>query len=64
VEEVMMTNYDIYTADESFLTGTGAEVIPAIEHDGRIIGHGKAGELTTKLITLFRQHTKDSGVEF
>jgi branched-chain amino acid aminotransferase len=64
VDETMMTNYDIYTADEAFLTGTGAEVIPAVEHDGRTIGRGRAGEITTKLISLFRQHTKESGVAF
>ena len=64
VSETMMTNYDIYTADECFLTGTGAEVIAGIELDGRVIGNGRAGEITTRLIHLFREHTKESGVAF
>ena len=64
VEETMMTTYDIYTADECFLTGTGAEVIPGIELDQRVIGDGKAGELTTTLIGYFREHTRQSGAAF
>ncbi len=64
VEETLMTQYDVYNANECFLTGTGAEVIPAIELDGRKIGSGRAGALTTKLIALFREHTRESGVKF
>ncbi len=64
VEETMLTQYDVYTADECFLTGTGAEVIPAIELDERVIGSRRAGEMTTKLIGLFREHTRESGVAF
>jgi branched-chain amino acid aminotransferase len=51
-----MTRFDLYTADECFLTGTAAEVIPVIDIDGRIIGGGKPGVVTCKLITLFKQH--------
>ena len=64
VEETMMTLYDVYVADECFLTGTGAEVIPAVELDGRPLGSGKAGEITKKIIALFRAHTLESGVAF
>jgi branched-chain amino acid aminotransferase len=64
VRETMITLYDIYCADECFLTGTGAEVIPAIELDGRAIGAGRAGEVTKRLIRCFRQHTQVSGVAF
>jgi branched-chain amino acid aminotransferase len=54
--ETTMTRFDLYTADECFLTGTAAEVIPVIDIDGRIIGGGKPGVVTCKLITLFKQH--------
>jgi branched-chain amino acid aminotransferase len=64
VQETMMTQYDIYNADECFLTGTGAEVIPAIELDARTIGKGRAGESTKRLISLFRQQTQETGVAF
>ncbi len=64
VEEVMMTQYDIYNADECFLTGTGAEVIPAVSLDGRAIGAGKPGPISQRLIELFRAHTRECGVPF
>ncbi|HEY3330071.1 MAG TPA: branched-chain-amino-acid transaminase [Capsulimonadaceae bacterium] len=64
VEETMMTTYDIYTADECFLTGTGAEVIPAVVLDSREIGTGKPGPVTMRLIELFHAHTRESGVPF
>ena len=64
VEEVMMTQYDIYNAHECFLTGTGAEVIPAVSLDGRPIGTGKPGPVSLRLIELFRAHTRECGVPF
>jgi len=64
VEEVMLTLYDIYSADECFLTGTGAEVIPAAMLDGRRIGSGKPGPVTHRVIELFHAHTQESGVSF
>jgi branched-chain amino acid aminotransferase len=64
VEEGLLSQYDIYSADEAFLTGTGAEVIPAVELDGRKIGVGKPGEITHKLISFFRQQTQETGVAF
>lgn len=57
VEEKMMTLYDVYTCDESFLTGTAAEVIPLVECDERLIGNGEPGEMTGKLIQAFRELT-------
>ncbi len=62
VSEPILTLYDVYNADESFLTGTAAEVIPAVEYDGRLIGDGKPGPLTRKLIAAFREHTQTTGV--
>jgi branched-chain amino acid aminotransferase len=64
VEETMMTLYDLYVCDECFLTGTGAEVIPAVELDGRTLGDGKPGPITKRVIGLFRDHTRESGVAF
>jgi branched-chain amino acid aminotransferase len=44
--ESRLTQYDLYTADEVFITGTGAEIMPVTKIDGRIIGEGEAGPLT------------------
>lgn len=62
VTEPLMTLYDIYNADEIFLTGTAAEVIPAVEADGRRIGDGRPGPVTKQLIAAFRQCVQTSGV--
>jgi branched-chain amino acid aminotransferase len=61
VRETMMTLYDVYTADEAFLTGTAAEVIPMVTLDERPIGTGKPGEITNRIIAAFREHTQSSG---
>lgn len=61
VEEKMFTMYDVYTADEVFLTGTAAEVIPVINVDGRIITDGKPGKMTRELIAAFHELTKVDG---
>lgn len=61
VEEKMFTMYDVYTADEVFLTGTAAEVIPVINVDGRIIADGKPGKMTRELIAAFHELTKVDG---
>jgi branched-chain amino acid aminotransferase len=58
-----MTRYDIYTADEFFLTGTAAEVIPAVELDKRSIGDGKPGPITKKLIARFHEVAQSTGRE-
>jgi len=62
VKEDLMTPYHLYTADECFLTGTAAEVIPVTKIDSRLIGDGKPGKTTIKLIKEFRELTKTSGV--
>jgi branched-chain amino acid aminotransferase len=56
------TLYDVYNADEAFLTGTAAEVIPMVTCDGRKIGSGKPGEITCKIIAGFRKLTLTDGV--
>ena len=58
-----MTRYDLFPADEVFLTGTAAEIVPVVEIDKRKIGTGLPGEGTTKLIQLFRAftHQPESG---
>lgn len=61
LREENLTRYDIYTADECFLTGTAAEVIPAVEMDGRPIGNGKPGETTQRFIKEFRYLTETTG---
>lgn len=61
VEEKLFTLHDVYTADECFLTGTAAEVIPTVKVDGRPIGDGKPGKITWELITAFRELTKVDG---
>jgi branched-chain amino acid aminotransferase len=55
VQEMPLTRHDVYTADECFLTGTAAEVIPVVECDGRIIGSGKPGPVTRQLRERFHQ---------
>lgn len=61
VEEAVFTLHDVYTADECFLTGTGAEMIPVVEADSRAIGTGKPGPITTRLIQRFRERTQNEG---
>lgn len=61
LEERNLTRYDIYVADECFLTGTAAEVIPAVTLDGRKIGTGQPGPLTEQFINAFRALTRKSG---
>lgn len=58
-----LTRHDLYTADEMFLTGTGAEVIPVTEVDKRAIGSGKPGPITRKLIDAFRNKVNHNAPE-
>jgi branched-chain amino acid aminotransferase len=51
--EATLTRHDLYTAEECFLTGTAAEVIPVVEIDGRSIGTGRPGPVTAKLLAAF-----------
>jgi branched-chain amino acid aminotransferase len=61
VQERDLTRYDVITADECFLTGTAAEIIPAVELDRRLIGNGQPGPVTLKLIEDFRRLTQTTG---
>ena len=61
VSETNLTRYDLFNADECFLTGTGAEIMPVIKIDERVIGSGKPGELTKKLTEEYHALTKVSG---
>lgn len=63
VEEQVFTRYDIYSADECFLTGTAAEVIPVTKVDGRTIESGKPGEITRTLIQDYKELTKSTGTD-
>jgi branched-chain amino acid aminotransferase len=49
VQEIALTRHDVFSADECFLTGTGAEIIPVTKCDGRVIGAGKPGPITVRL---------------
>ena len=61
VEERVFTRHDLYIADEIFLTGTAAEVIPVVKVDQRVIGDGQPGKVTQKLIAAFRQLANNYG---
>lgn len=62
VQQVPMVRHDIFVADECFLTGTAAEVIPAVSLDGRIIGSGQPGPVTKDLLERFRRLTRGETV--
>ncbi len=61
VEEGFYTLYDVYTADEAFLTGTAAEVGPVVEVDKRIIGSGVPGPVTKEITARFHEYAQNSG---
>ncbi|REK62922.1 MAG: branched-chain-amino-acid transaminase [Cohnella sp.] len=63
LKEEPFTLHDVYTADEVFFTGTAAEVIAVREVDGRVIGAGKAGPITTHLLQEFRKIVTVDGVK-
>jgi len=58
VREIPLTRHDVYVADECFLTGTAAEVIPVVKVDDRTIGDGKPGAVTRELMRRFREFTR------
>ncbi len=64
VREEMMTRHDLYNADECFLTGTAAEIAPIVKIDGRVIGLGRPGPVTLRLMKDFRAATKTDGVRY
>jgi branched-chain amino acid aminotransferase len=59
--ERVFTLHDVYTADECFLTGTGAEVGPVVEVDGRAIGDGRPGPVTRHLMVAFHDLVRRQG---
>ncbi|MCE1247310.1 MAG: branched-chain-amino-acid transaminase [Firmicutes bacterium] len=61
VQEALMTSHDLYVSDEIFLTGTGAELIPVVNVDGRTIANGKPGPVYRQLLENFRKKTKVEG---
>jgi branched-chain amino acid aminotransferase len=63
VSERVLTRYEIWTADEVFLTGTAAEVIAVIELDKRPIGNGKPGPVTNRLIEAYRKLVVSDGIK-
>ena len=61
ISETDITRHDVFVADECFLTGTAAEVIPVIKADGRMIGNGQPGPISGQMIARFREITRESG---
>jgi len=61
LREVEMSRYELYTADEFFLTGTAAEVVPVRQFDERVIGDGSVGPVTHRLMTDFRRMVETTG---
>ena len=59
--EADVTRYDVWIADEVFLTGTAAEIIPIIEIDARVIGTGKPGVITEKFLKQFHRKVSVEG---
>lgn len=62
-EEALLTSHDLYVADECFLTGTGAEIVPVVEVDGRAIGDGAPGRITQQVLGMYRDLTRTEGVQ-
>ena len=61
VSEPNLTRYDLFNADECFITGTAAEIVPVVKIDGRVIGTGKPGRVTRRLEDEYHALTKVSG---
>lgn len=58
IREKRITRDEVYIADEAFFTGTAAEVLPIREYDGRVIGEGQRGPITTRLQDLYFKAVK------
>ena len=59
--EANLTRYDIWVADELFLTGTAAEIVPIVEVDARPIGDGQPGPITAKFLESFHRRVSKDG---
>lgn len=64
VHEHVLTRHELYISDECFLTGTAAEIVAVTKVDGRIIGSGKPGTITLRLMRKFKELTKKEGVRY
>ncbi|MBF0594837.1 MAG: aminotransferase class IV, partial [Candidatus Omnitrophica bacterium] len=64
VQETLITRHELYNAQEVFLTGTAAELIPVVKIDGRVIGEGRPGAVTLELLKIFHEVTRKDGVAF
>jgi branched-chain amino acid aminotransferase len=62
--ETLLTRHEVFNADELFLTGTAAELIPVVKVDGRKIGNGKPGKVTLSLLKEFNKITRKDGVKY
>ncbi len=62
--EHVLTRHELYISDECFLTGTAAEIVPVVKVDGRVIGRGKPGPLTYKIMKEFKKLTARDGVRY
>ena len=62
IKEANLTRYDCFVADEIFATGSGAEVVPISDVDGRKIGPGRVGPITEEFIKSFKAKTQSTGV--
>ena len=60
-KEQFFTLYDMWAADEAFITGSAAEVAPVVEVDGRTIGDGKPGPTTKAIMKAFRELVMSTG---
>jgi branched-chain amino acid aminotransferase len=63
-EEGAITRHEVYNAQECFLTGTAAEIIPIVKVDGRTIGNGQPGPLTKQMLDAFHTMTRKDGVRY
>ena len=62
VEEGLLTRYDLYTAEECIMTGTGAEIISVVRVDGRQIGTGCPGPVAARIRQAFGKLCREEGV--
>jgi branched-chain amino acid aminotransferase len=58
VQQIPLTRHDLFIADECFLTGTAAEIIPVVKLDSRVIGTGQPGPITRQLMQQFAELTR------
>ncbi|MEM0965157.1 MAG: branched-chain-amino-acid transaminase [Verrucomicrobiota bacterium] len=61
IEKKNLTRYDVWVADECFVSGTAAEIVPVVEVDSRVIGTGEPGDLTMKLLAAFHERVLGDG---